>query len=107
MFLQSDIELTVASQLLYRRLTRPANIDTTILNHVEADSISNFKEVYGRFVGFFVKRPFDNACFVLLGREHPLEDVTHIYVYYLDSAYDSIQPSECQKVLSKLPSDVF
>lgn len=86
--------LSIATRILLSRLTRPGTIDTAIMMPIPVDPSFCINRQLGRFVGAFNIRHDGNPCFVLVGREVPDGDVSHIFVYYINSNYKTIQRPE-------------
>lgn len=101
-------QLLVLSRVLLSRLTRPNLVEVNIIdNHLKQsldDLTLNIERTIGRFVGCFYVTPEQSCCFYLLAREAPDGDISHIYVYYLNTNYEEIQESERELLVKYVPN---
>ena len=98
----NDELLSLTTRMLRLRLNRPANIDVNILDPQLAENPISFGRLYGRFLGFFIRRPSNEVSFILMGRLIPFEDISHIFVYYLNSNYQTVQDPELKRLKGKV-----
>lgn len=102
----SQLDLILASRLLHYRLSRPTTIDVNILDPTKADSPAGLNDLYGRFIGFFAFRANKDPCFMLFGRSDPTDDISHAFVFYLNSGHRIVQAPERAKLKPRLCEDV-
>lgn len=92
----------VASRILTARMCRPTTMDVGIINrefwHENLEAICN------RYIGCFDQRSDGRICFYLVGREHPDGEITHLFVYYINSGYTVIQDLDIQRLKPYLPN---
>lgn len=103
-------DLLIASRILFTRLARPLTINVDIIdNHLLlkngtfSEPDVNISCSFGRFVGCFDVASNQNICFYLAVKAHPDKEITHIFVYYLNSDYKTIQESEMATLKHYVP----
>lgn len=95
--------LIIASKILLSRLTRPATVDTNIVYAHLVDPSFKLETHHGRFIGCFSLRPDGSPCFYLAGRTHPEEEISHLFVYYVNCQFNKIQATEVEALKAFLP----
>lgn len=102
-----DLDLQFATIVLRHRLTRPASIDTVVLDPSLSSTLpAKLDDLDGRFVGYFTRRPNGDPCYILLGRRDPLLDFTHIIAFYVRARCRTIQTSEVRPLRSRVAEDL-
>lgn len=95
--------LLLLSRVLLSRLTRPNTVETNIidehLREASSEPIIHLERVFGRFVGCFLSSD-NSACFYLAARNAPDEQITHVFVYYMNMNHNCIQQGDID-ILSK------
>lgn len=81
----SDLDLSVATNILRGRLTRPAVIDTRILSPIAVDDCSLVLNYYGRFAGYFILDGSKNPAFILFGRSVLFKPIDHVFLFSINS----------------------
>lgn len=83
-------------------MCRPTTLDVAIINR---DAWSGkLDNICGRYVGCFDQREDNRLCFYLVSREHPEGDISHLFVFYINSGFSSIQDMDVQKLKPYLPN---
>lgn len=98
-------DLLIISRILFTRLARPSSISVDIIDyHLLRDEYStrdvliNITSSFGRFVGCFDLTPSRDLCFYLAARNHPDQEISHIFVYYLNRDHKVIQINEMETI---------
>lgn len=99
-------DLLLLSRILLSRLTRPNTVEINIIqDHLlesGQDRDINIERTFGRFVGCFYWCR-DSICFYLAARSSPDEKISHLFVYYLNLGYKSIQEEDMTILSSYIP----
>lgn len=102
--------LLILSKVLLSRLTRPNVVEVNIIDdHLKDDAEGltiNIKSTFGRFVGCFYVTEDEYCCFYLLAREKPDGDISHVYIYYLNSPYYHVQEHRLDLLRKHIPNAV-
>lgn len=104
MFPIDEIHIDHAARMLYARLTRPSTIDVMIYPRFISDIEYRFDQHCGRFIGCFDKRLDGLLCFYLAGRSDPDGDLDHLFVFYFNSSYKTLQESEIEQLKACIPN---
>lgn len=98
-------DLLLLSRVLLSRLTRPNTVEINIIqDHLvepPLESNINIERIFGRFVGCFSNS--STVCFYLAARAAPDEQVSHVFVYYLNSSCSSIQDEDMNTLRMYIP----
>lgn len=101
-------QLLVLSRVLLSRLTRPNLVEVNIIeDYLKYDSTElsiNIKSTFGRFVGCFYVTTDQSCCFYLLARKIPDGEISHVYIYYLNSSYEQVHESELDLLKRYVPN---
>lgn len=84
-------ELTFASRILLSRLTRPSTIDISIVLPGELPPGCKIDRYLAQYTGCLNVTDYNDLQFYLAARSHPEGDVDHVFVFYLNKDYHSIQ----------------
>lgn len=96
-------ELTVASQILLSRLTRPNTIDIGIAMPNELGPGVRIERFLTRYIGCLDYDEDSGLLFYLAARSHPERDIDHIIVFYFNRYAPEIMESEMGHLADHLP----
>lgn len=94
------------AKLLRQRLAHIVSFGFNIIDEDVAFKPANFSSHNGKCIGFFTRRPNEDLIFVLLVRQNPDTEISRLVVYYVNTGFTSIQDSERDLLLKRLPKGI-
>lgn len=92
--MSADKDLQLLTRILGARLAQKAVIDYNIMNRETCLSPGDINQHFGRFVGYFTRRPQGDVCFILFARSNLMEDFDRVFAYYVNKKFFHIPKSE-------------
>lgn len=99
-------QFDVASRILLSRMIKPTTIDVAILDRetLSPGKRVNFANICNRYIGCFDQRVDGKLCFYLAARQHPDSDITHLFIYYVNTGYKVIQDIDIDRLKMYIPN---